>query len=382
MKEECLEGTYSKERIEGDIMSKFEQFLDKKYTKISLYAIATIIISFVLCIILSLSGPFFSKLFSVIGLILKPIIAGGVIAYLVEPVVQFLQKKLKLSRPIAVIGTIVIIALLILGLLVMAGLFLGQQISTINFQGIGDLITSFSDQLKEIGERITQWFANHSIDIKAITGGVGNIVTGITGAASDIFFALIFALYFLLDSDGIQRYWDRVRKLFIKPETQKKMHEFLMDADKCFSGYIRGQFLDAILVGIVTFIAMLICRVPYPFVIGLLTGAGNLIPYVGPVIGFATLVIVCALENAWSKLLVGGIILAILLFVDGNIINPKLLSSSIEIHPLLVFAAMIAGSAVGGLLGMLVAVPLAALLKIQFDKFIARKEAEKARKKT
>ena len=301
-------------------------------------------------------------------------------SYLVEPVVQWLQKKLKFSRAVAVIGTILLVVLFILALLVMTGLFLGEKISTINFNGIGELISSFSDQLTEIGNRVTEWFANHSIDIKAITGGVGNVVSGITGAASDAFFAVIFAIYFLLDSGSIQGYWNRVRKLFVKPETAEKVHEILMDADKCFSGYIRGQFLDAILVGIVTFLAMLICQVPYPFVIGLLTGAGNLIPSVGPVIGFATLTIVCVIEGAWSKLLIGGIILAILLFVDGNIINPKLLSSSIEIHPLLVFAAMIAGSAIGGLLGMLVAVPLAALLKIEFDKFIDRKEKEKLRK--
>ena len=72
-------------------------------------------------------------------------------------------------------------------------------------------------------------------------------------------------------------------------------------------------------------------------------------------------------------------LMAVLLFVDGNIINPKLLSSSIEIHPLLVFAAMIAGSAVGGLLGMLVAVPLMALAKLEFDKYIDRKEKEKVK---
>lgn len=361
-------------------MINWKQFEDKKYTKIAIYTIVTIIIAFICCILLSLSGPFFRKVFSVIGLVLKPIIAGGVIAYLLEPVVQWIQKKLKFSRPVSVIGTFVIIVILILALLVMAGLFLGEQISSINFNDIGNLISSFSDQISDIEIKVQDWLASHSIDIKAITGGVGSFVSGITGAASDIFFSIIFAIYFLLDSDRIQRYWDRIRKIFIKPETQAKVHEILMDADKCFSGYIRGQFLDAVLVGIVTFIAMLICQVPYPFVIGLFTGAGNLIPYVGPVIGFATLFIVCLIENAWSKLLVGGIILAILLFVDGNIINPKLLSSSIEIHPLLVFAAMIAGSAVGGLLGMLVAVPLAALIKIEFDKYIDKKEAEKKKK--
>ncbi|MBR6089836.1 MAG: AI-2E family transporter [Anaerolineaceae bacterium] len=358
-------------------MFNLKQYKDSRYTKIAVYVIVTSVIMFFLFILISMSGGFFEKMVSVIGMVLKPIIAGGVIAYLLEPVVQLLQKKLKFARGAAVISTIALIVLLILALLVTAGVFLGKQISLISFENIGDLIGEFSEQLNEISVRVQDWFASHSIDIKAITGGVGNFVSGITGAASDIFFALIFAVYFLLDSDGIQGYWNRIRKLFIKPETQARVHEVLMDADKCFSGYIRGQFLDALLVGIVTFIGMLVCGVPYPFVIGLLTGIGNLIPYVGPVVGFVTLVIVCLIEGAWSKLLIGGIVLAVLLFLDGNVINPKLLSSSIEIHPLLVFAAMIAGSAVGGLIGMLVAVPLAALLKIEFDKFLDRKEAEK-----
>lgn len=339
--------------------------------------VITVLISFFLCILLSMSGVFFQKVFNVIGLVLKPIIIGGVIAYLVEPVVQWIQKKLKWSRSVSVITTILLVVLLVLGVVLITVLFLGQQISSINFENIGSLIASFSDQFNEIGTRVQQWFENHSIDIKAITGGVGNFVSGITGTASDIFFALIFAVYFLLDSDGITKYWDRVIKIFIKPETQAKVHEILMDADKCFSGYIRGQFLDAIFVGIVTTIAMLICQVPYPFVIGLLTGVGNLIPYVGPVVGFVSLFVVCLIESAWNKLLIGGIVLAVLLFIDGNIINPKLLSSSVEVHPLLVFAAMIAGSAVGGLVGMLIAVPLAALIKIEFDKFLDRKEKEK-----
>ena len=361
-------------------MFNLKQYEDKKYTKIAVYVIITVLITFFLCILVSMSGGFFQKVFNVIGMVLKPIITGGVIAYLVEPVVQWFQKKLKWSRSVSVIGTILLVVLLVLGLLLIAGLFLGRQISSINFDDIGNLIASFSDQINEIGTRVQQWFANHSIDIKAITGGVGNFVSGLTGAASDIFFALIFAVYFLLDSDGISGYWDRVRKLFIKPETQAKVHEILMDADKCFSGYIRGQFMDAVLVGVLTTIAMLICQVPYPFVIGLLTGVGNLIPYVGPVVGFVTLIIVCLIEGGWSKLLIGAIVLAVLLFVDGNIINPKLLSSNVEVHPLLVFAAMIAGSAVGGLVGMLIAVPLAALIKMEFDKFLDKKEKDKKKK--
>ena len=360
-------------------MFNLKQYKDSKYTKISLYVIGTIIVSFFLCILISMSGGFFENLFHIIGLVLKPFIAGGIIAYLFEPVVQWIEKRLKFkgARPAAVFGTLLIIVLMIIAILFMAVAFITNQVQEINFSDIGSLLGDFSVQLNDIWAKAQEWFRNHDINIGKITGGVSGFISGLTGAATDILFAVIFAIYFMLDSNAITGYWDRVRGIFIKPSTRAKVHEILMDADKCFSGYIRGQFLDALLVGVVTLAAMAICRVPYPFVIGLLTGLGNLIPYVGPVVGFATLVIVCIIDSVWSKLLIGGIVLAVIMILDGNLINPKLLSSSIEIHPLLVFAAMTAGSAVGGLVGMLVAVPLAALLKIEFDKFIDKKEIEK-----
>lgn len=366
-------------------MFNLKQYKDSKYTKIALYVIGTVIITFFLCILISMSGGFFENLFRVIGLVLKPFIAGGIIAYLLEPLIQWIEKRLKIkaARPIAVFGTLLIIVLLVVALLFMIVAFLTNQVQEINFSDIGALIGDLSVELNDIWARAQDWLATHDINLGKITGGVGGFISGLTGAASDILFAVIFSIYFMLDSDRITSYWNRVRVIFIKPETRAKVHEILMDADKCFSGYIRGQFLDALLVGVVTLVAMALCRVPYPVVIGLLTGLGNLIPYVGPVIGFATLVIVCLIESAWGKLLVGGIVLAMIMILDGNLINPKLLSSSIEIHPLLVFAAMTAGSAVGGLLGMLVAVPVAALLKIEFDKYVAKKEIEKkAAKKT
>ena len=363
-------------------MFNLNKYKDSKYTKISIYVIGTVIITFFLCILISMSGGFFENLFHVIGLVLKPFIAGGIIAYLFEPVVQWVEKRLKIkaARPIAVFGTLLIIVLVIIALLFTAVAFITNQVQEINFSDIGSLIGGFSVQLNDIWAKAQEWFASHDINIGKITGGVSGFISGLTGAATDILFAVIFGIYFMLDSNAITGYWDRVRGIFIKPETRAKVHEVLMDADKCFSGYIRGQFIDALLVGVVTSLGMIICRVPYPLVIGILTGLGNLIPYVGPVVGFATLVVVCLIESAWSKLLIGGIFLAVILVLDGNLINPKLLSSSIEIHPLLVFAAMTAGSAVGGLLGMLVAVPLAALLKIEFDKYISKKESEKSAK--
>ena len=141
--------------------------------------------------------------------------------------------------------------------------------------------------------------------------------------------------------------------------------------------------MDALLVGAMVTVAMLIAKVPYAAVIGILTGLGNLIPYVGPVVGFGSLILVCLAEGSINHLLIGGVILIVVMFIDGNIINPRMLSSNVEVHPVLVIVALLAGGRVGGIVGMLVAVPVAALLKLQFDKAVEKRlkaNAEDAKK--
>ena len=105
-------------------------------------------------------------------------------------------------------------------------------------------------------------------------------------------------------------------------------------------------------------------------------------PYVGPVVGFGSLIIVSLAEGSIAKLVIGAVILAAVMFIDGNVINPKMLSSNVEVHPVLVIVALLAGGKVGGVVGMLVAVPVAALLKLQFDKYVEkRRKAVQEREK-
>ena len=152
------------------------------------------------------------------------------------------------------------------------------------------------------------------------------------------------------------------------------------NADRVFSGYIRGQSLDALLIGVMVSLALLIAGIPYAVVIGILTGVGNLVPYVGPVVGFGSLIIVCLAEGSVTHMLIGAAILAAVMFIDGNIINPRMLSSNVHVHPVLVIVALLAGGKVGGVVGMLVAVPVAALLKLQFEKYVEKRRSKTAAK--
>ena len=153
---------------------------------------------------------------------------------------------------------------------------------------------------------------------------------------------------------------------------------FLKDADRAFSGYIRGQMIDGIIMAILVSFSLSLIGVRYAVAIGILTGIGNLIPYVGPFVAYGTTILVCTLYGDFSKLLPAILALFAIQTVDGNVINPRLLSNSIDIHPLLVIISLIIGGAVGGVLGIFLAAPIASLIKLQVDRMIERGEAKKA----
>ena len=152
----------------------------------------------------------------------------------------------------------------------------------------------------------------------------------------------------------------------------------MKDADSAFSGYIRGQLIDAAIVAVLVSVVLGLAGVPYPVIIGVFTGLGNLIPYLGAVSGYLVTVLVCLPAGEFQKMILGLVLIAVVMFIDGNVINPKLLSDNVEVHPLLVVAALIAGGAVGGIAGMLIAVPSAALIKRQFDRALQKMEESRS----
>ena len=282
--------------------------------------------------------------------------------------------------------TVGLIAVFIILILLALIITVTRSVDKIDIKDLTAFIETEMADFSNFWSSVEAQLAKFNIDLGNIGSVLSTVFNDISSVASNLLFANIFAIYFLLDSH-IAEYWNDVLNAFTKPETREKMAEFMKDADRVFSGYIRGQSIDAFLVGSLVTVILLILRIPYAVVIGLLTGIGNLIPYVGPIIGFASLAIVAISEGSMIHLIEGTAVLGLVMAIDGNIINPKLLSDNVEIHPVLVIVALIAGGEIGGVLGMLLAVPCAALLKLQFDRFVERrklqmKQEEAAKSKT
>ena len=360
-------------------MKKLEKYYNKEYAVKSYYVIKTALIIFVLGIVIwYLAGKTGSAL-EFVSAVMRPLVLGMVFTYLLTPPVKTVERRLLAlidNKRAARVLAVVIIWLIVL---MAVGLILGviaftvtQRLSDFNPSAYKEYIAALADQFTKFWATIEDQLASMNINLGSIGGFVTKIFSGVKTGATTLVFAVIFAIYFLLDEE-IRVYWGRALDAFTSSSTREKLRQFIKDADRVFSGYIRGQAMDALLVGAMVTVAMLIAKVPYAAVIGILTGLGNLIPYVGPVVGFGSLILVCLAEGSIRSLVIGGIILLVVMFIDGNIINPRMLSSNVEVHPVLVIVALLAGGRVGGIVGMLVAVPVAALLKLQFDKAVEKR---------
>ena len=160
-----------------------------------------------------------------------------------------------------------------------------------------------------------------------------------------------------------------MRAIF-KKETYETIDKYFTKANQIFFTFISSQLLDAVIVGILTTIAMMILKVKYAPLIGFTIGLFNMIPYIGAIVAVSIGILVTFITGGFGKALAMAIVVIILQQIDANIINPKIIGSSLEISPLLVIFSITIGGAYFGILGMFLAVPIAVVLKIGLTDFV------------
>ena len=392
---------------------KWNSKLNRQYTQISLYVIGTAVIIYVLSLVAKNAPAILSDIMGRISWIMKvvkPVVLGFVIAYLLDPVVSFFERHLKKRkffrkrekkiRSYAVLLTVLLVILGFATLITILIYSVTKQIRLANFEDIVILVNTYVDTLTEFINRLTrsiqEW--NLNIDSKELNEIAGNIsstvinmvqsatlatvdsMSNFTGVVTTFVFSAIIGIWFMIDGSMITSYLNKIMYALASKKTNDRVHSFLTDADEVFSGYIRGQLMDALVMMALIGLSLSLVGIKFSVLIGIIAGIGNLVPYLGPFIAYGGTAIVCLINGDFNKLIVAIIVLFVIQTIDGNFIGPKLLSSSIEVHPLLVIVSLIFGSAIGGFLGMLLAVPVGALIKLLFVRFIdnriKKKEAE------
>ena len=329
-----------------------------------------------------------------------PLFFGLVIAYPLDILMGFYARHFfpnlkktavhKLRKPLSLIGAIITIIGIIALILV---LIIPQVINCVKLLvaelpgAIEKLIAKLnsfdfvSDELlKSLSE--IDWKSKIGDIAKTVTSGLGSVmdvaftaVSSAVSVVSNIVLGLIFSLYLLLEKDKLLAQVNRTAKHFVPERALAKIRYVLSVANGSFHRFIVGQCTEAVILGSLCTVGMLLLRLPYAAMIGALIAFTALIPIVGGLIGAGVGAFLIFMESP-MKALIFIIFIIILQQLEGNLIYPKVVGSSIGLPGIWVLAAVTVGGGVMGIGGMLIGVPLAATLYKLLKEHLSR--AEKA----
>ena len=202
-------------------------------------------------------------------------------------------------------------------------------------------------------------------------------VLGVATGIFDMFVTIIVSIYILLERAHIIRFFKKLGYAIFDKKVCQKVAEYFNSTNKIFFKFISSQLLDAVIVGILVTIAMSIIGVRYAILLGFMIGLFNVIPYFGAIVAVAISILITLITGGISQTIIMAIAVIILQQIDSNIINPKIIGNSLEMSPLLVIFSVTVGGAYFGVLGMFLAVPVAAVLKILINDYIDYKNSKK-----
>ncbi|MBP3916880.1 MULTISPECIES: AI-2E family transporter [unclassified Clostridium] len=377
---------------------------DKKLLKYSIYVTLTAIAIYLALTIMSNVGKIFTTTFNIIGAglsLIKPLLIAIVIAYLLYPLTKFIENFLKTNnlyqiknkstrRVIAIVLSYVSIIGIVLSLLWGIYFMIGGQLSknTTITNIISDISSylstnSFStstieNTLKNLNIPFIDTLQPYIIQIVATLqkyiminfGAMTSNIMSIGSSIASFFVAIIISIYILKDSEYFIRLWKKLYYLiFRESRVGNKIEEIFRLVHDVFSKFIRGQLLEAFFVGALSAIALSLVGIDYAIVIGLIAGICNMIPYVGPLVGTLLAAIMGLLSGRPIKVIYAIIAMLVVQQIDNNLLAPKIVGNSVGLHAVFTMMAIIIGGNVGGLLGMLLAVPVAASIRVLFNKW-------------
>lgn len=310
-----------------------------------------------------ISDTFYAVIFSI------------VLAYLFNPLVDHLQERgLRRLHGVLAIYLGIIAIIFILAFIVVPNST--HEIRSL-IQNMPDYFNNISDFFDNIYYRYTATLGelppilqgvdsiiNENINRieNFLTDGIRTIVRGVVTFFTKIVSIVltpILTLYFLVDKEMFIK---RVKELIPKKYKEEILY-LAREIDVSVSQFVRGRILLAIFVGIATTIVLLIMDIDFAIVIGFITGVSDIIPYIGPFLGFLPAVIFAFISSPIKAVWI-GIIFVLIQWVENNILAPKIIGHRTGMHPLTVLLSLIIGGSLFGVIGMIFSVPMVAVIKI------------------
>lgn len=320
--------------------------------------------------------------------LIKPFIIGICIAFVLNIPMKFFEEKVvgkltkeksKLKRPLSLIITIVVLVGLIIGLMTFVIPQLAESCSTLvkNVPEYVDSLEKFmnkninskellsSDVIEEVYNKILSMGQNIIKIIGQVAGTIVShaldITVGVTSTIINIVMAFIVSIYILLSKEKLSNQIKKILYAYMKKENVIKFLKVSKIANIKFTNFVRSQVIEACILGVLCFIGMTICSMPYALLISTIIGVTALVPIFGAFVG-AILSAFIVLMVSPIKVILFAVIFVVIQQIEGNLIYPFVVGNSIGLSALWVLFAITVGGNAFGVVGMLIGVPLFGVL--------------------
>ena len=311
--------------------------------------------------------PLFIIVFGFLKAVLVPFIIALIISYILNPVVNLLNHR-KVPRTIAVL---IIYAVFIVSLIVifmnLTPMFM-KQLNELNehLPEFTMKAQSFMIMLNEndmLPESVRMGINSAIYEAeKGMAESIAGFVRRIDSTLNIVFTAFIIpflAFYMLKDFQLIEK----TVLTFVPTKHKRRVIRLVTDIDKALGNYIRGQLLVCVIIGLCAYIGYWLIGLPYPLLLASVVAIFNIIPYVGPFFGAAPALVVASTVS-WKMVLLTALVNVACQVLEGNVVSPQVVGRTLHMHPLMIIFALLVGGEIGGIVGLILAVPTFAVAKV------------------
>jgi predicted PurR-regulated permease PerM len=313
----------------------------------------------------------FTPIVTVVKTLLLPFIVSGVLYYLLRPFVSFLEAR-KIKKSTAILCMYLVMFGLAALIIIEVGPIIQSQINNL-MNNIPQIIHAADAQVNKLQENkwIADYFSQHQDEIST---KVSNFVNGIisnTGQAFNSVMGFISSIVILLSTVPFILYYllkegDKIRAFVIKlvpDQHDEQAVQIMEDMDSALSAYIQGKIFVSFCLGLLIFIGYAVIGVQYALILALAAALMNVIPFVGLFIGIIPSAVVAFIDSP-GMLIKVLIVVLVAQQIESNFLSPQIMGKKLSMHPLTIILLLIAVGSLSGLLGMFVAIPTYAVLKV------------------
>jgi predicted PurR-regulated permease PerM len=344
----------------GGMMGRFAQ---SRLFTVLIYTILCLLALFLLVLV----RPMLFSVYEFLKAVLTPFLVAMVISYMLNPIVNLLHDR-KVPRTAAVLLIYaVFISVCVVILINVIPMFMNQV----------DELNEHMPELTMRAQNAVEHFNNTNVLPGSVRDGINKSITGFEkqveqritdflnniGAVMNVLFIIMivpFLAFYMMKDLNV---FERGALQYVPRERRKQTVRLLKDIDTALGSYIRGQLIVSVCIGVLAYIGYLIIGMPYPLLMAAFVSLFDIIPYLGPFFG-ALPALLMATTISWKMVLMVIIVNMICQNLESNVISPQVVGKSMKMHPLTIILVLLIGGQLAGIIGMILAVPFYAALKV------------------